>query len=640
MNAKAETLDRWTTQQSVDLYGVKNWGSGFFDINAAGDAVVKLANGDGTADVSLREVVAGIRERGLGMPVLLRFRDILDKTIQRINEGFGEAINAAGYKGVYRGVYPIKVNQQQQVVEEIAQFGRRYHHGLEAGSKAELLIALAYMQDPEAYIVCNGYKDAEFIDLALTSLKMGTQTIIVLEMLSEFELVLERAAKLNVRPRLGIRLKLSSKVPGKWTESSGDRSTFGLTMADTIRVVDILKEKGMLDCLQMVHYHLGSQVPNIVSIRSSAQEAARVYCELAKEGAAMGILDIGGGLAIDYDGSHTNFPSSRNYDLNEYCTDVIEAIMAACDRESLPHPTIASESGRATVAYSSVLVFNILDTSCYEAADLPGELPADAPTSLRNLWDVAQGISQKNLLECLHDALFYRDEIRTSFQQGQLSLRQRAFGERVFWRIATRLAGEAQHLKYVPEELQNLQAALCDIYYGNFSVFQSLPDSWAIEQLFPVMPLHRLGERPTRLATISDITCDCDGKIDRFIDLHDVKRALPLHPLKADEDYVLGVFLVGAYQETLGDLHNLFGDTNIVSVRIDDAGEIDFTDEVQGDSVADVLSYVEYDVKDLATRVRDMAERAVRAKRITPQERRSIVEAYEQGLRGYTYFES
>jgi arginine decarboxylase len=637
---KPEALERWLVQQSAELYGIRTWGVGFFDVNTTGEVVVKLQNGAGTVDVNLMDVVAGLKERGMTMPVLLRFRDILDRTITRINEAFAEAIATSGYKGSYRGVYPIKVNQQQQVVEEIANFGRRYHHGLEAGSKAELLIALAFMQDPEAYIVCNGYKDNEFIDLALFGLKMGAQTLIVLEMPSELDQVLERAALMGVRPRIGVRLKLSSKVNGRWSDSSGDRSVFGLTMAETIRVVDTLRDKGMLDCLQMVHYHMGSQIPNIGSIRSAVTEAARVYTDLAKEGAAMGILDIGGGLAVDYDGSHTNFPSSRNYDIKEYCADVIETVMTACNKAGVAHPTLISESGRYLVSYQSVLIFNILDVCRFDPSEQTIELGPDAPDLLKNLMEIHKSISPKNLQECFNDVVYHRDEIRTAFLHGSLTLRQRAQGEQIFWHAVGHIARECAGLKYVPEELKDLSDSLCDIYYGNFSVFQSLPDSWAIGHLFPIMPIHRLAERPTRLATLSDITCDCDGKIDQFIDLHDVRRTLPVHEVRANEDYLLGVFLVGAYQETLGDLHNLFGDTNIVSVRVDADGRIDFTNEIKGDSVADVLGYVEYDPKDLVAMFRDRAEHAVREGRVTPGERRQIVEAFAAGIQGYTYYEA
>jgi len=638
---KPEALERWQVAQSIELYGIRNWGAGFFDVNAAGEVVVKLQHNGSSRDVSLVEVMAGLKERGIGMPVLLRFRDILDRTVARLNESFAEAVATTGYKGGYRGVYPIKVNQQQAVVEEIVTFGRRYHHGLEAGSKPELLIALAHMQDPEAYIVCNGYKDTEFIDLALSSLKMGVQTLMVLEMPSELDLVLERAALMGVRPRLGVRLKLSSKVGGKWSDSSGDRSVFGLTMADTIRIVDTLRDKGMLDCLQMVHYHMGSQIPNIGSIRGAVHEAVRVYVDLAKEGAAMGILDIGGGLAVDYDGSHTNFPSSRNYDIKEYCTDVVETVMAACDKAGVTHPTIISESGRALVAYSSVLIFNVLDVLKLDQVDTNAacEVAADAPELLRNLAEICRAVGPKNLQECFNDAVYHRDEIRTAFLHGGITLRQRAQGEQLFWRTLARVNKETEGLKYVPEELKTLNEALCDTYYANFSLFQSLPDSWAVGQLFPIMPIHRLAECPTREATLSDITCDCDGKIDNFIDLHDVKKTLPLHEVKHGEDYMLGTFLVGAYQETLGDLHNLFGDPNIVSVRVDADGRIDYTNIIPGDSVSDVLQYVEFDPKDLVTLFRDRAERAVREGRLTPAERRQIVDAFSSGIQGYTYFE-
>ena len=638
MNTK--TLERWTIQQARELYSVENWGCGHFDIAEQGEASVRLQNKHGPVNISLMEVIAGLKERGLSLPVLLRFPDILDSTISRLNESFAGAIQDTGYQGVYRGVYPIKVNQQAQVVEEIAAFGKRYHHGFEAGSKAELLIALAYLQDQDSYVVCNGYKDAEFVDLAFHGQKMGVQVILVVEMLSELNLILERAQRMGIKPRLGIRLKLSAKVPGKWNESSGDRSVFGMTMAETIRAVDILRDANMLDCLEMVHYHLGSQVPNIGSIRTSVTEAVRVYLDLLREGAKMGILDIGGGLAVDYDGSNTNFASSRNYDVKEYCTDVIETVMEACDDAGVAHPTIVSESGRFLVTYSSVLVFNILDAGRWDAAeDVSEELPEKASQPLLDLEEVLTSITQKNLQECLNDAVFLRDQIRSNFVLGHASLRERAVGESLFGRIITRIAKEGSGLRYVPEDIAGLQDALSDVYYANFSVFQSLPDSWAIGQLFPVLPLHRLNEAPKRKATIADITCDCDGKIDTFIDLHDVKKTLPVHELKDDEDYVLGVFLVGAYQETLGDLHNLFGDTNIVSISVDDDGNIDYANEVRGDSVSDVLSYVEYDPKDLVAMVRHRAEQAVRAKRISTGERREILESYSAGIQGYTYFE-
>ena len=634
-----DTLERWTVAKARETYNVREWGHRYFDISDRGEVEVTLRASDGFTRVSLMDIVDGVRERGLDLPVLLRFRDLLDHTITELNETFQRAITELGYQGEYRGIYPIKVNQQSQVLEEVTAHGRRFHHGLEAGSKAELIAALAYLKDPEAYIVCNGYKDEEFIDLALAGQKAGLCTVIVLEMPGEIDLVLKRARAMGVRPRIGVRVKLSSRANGRWTESGGDRSVFGLNMTDTIRVVDVLREQEMLDCLCMLHYHLGSQVPNIGSIRSAVGEAARIYVDLVREGAPMGLLDIGGGLAVDYDGSHTNFASSRNYHLAEYCADVVEGVMAATDEAEIPHPTILSESGRALVSYSSVLVFNILDVGRFGPYDLPESLPEDTPEPIANLYEVAKGISPKNLQESYHDVVFYRDEVRDVFLHGDLTLRQRALGERIFWHTLGQIAEGAKSLKFVPKELRELDQVLSDTYYGNFSVFQSLPDAWAIDQLFPIMPIHRLDEQPTRRGTLSDITCDCDGKIDHFIDLHDVQRTLPLHELQDGQDYILAAFLVGAYQETLGDLHNLFGDTNIVSIRLDEDGRIDFTDETQGDSVADVLSYVEYDPKQLVSRFRDQVERAVRAGTLTPRDRRELLRTYEAGLRGYTYFE-
>jgi len=640
-DARNDALERWTVDNSIELYGIRTWGAGYFDIAPDGNVLVRLPgphNGD-VLPAKLTDIVAGLKERGTTLPVVLRFGGILGDRMRLINESFNAAIAKLNYKGAYRGVYPIKVNQQQQVVEEVTRFGRRWHHGLEAGSKAELIAAIAYLQDPEAFLICNGYKDEEFIRLALYASKMGVQTVLVLEMPSELDLVLRVSKELGIRPRLGVRVKLSSRVGGRWTESGGDRSVFGLNPAQIIDVVDALRKADMLDCFQMLHYHLGSQVPNIDHIRQAIAEAGRFYADLVREGAPMGILDIGGGLAVDYDGSHTNFPSSSNYDLGEYCSDIIDSVMAATDPVGIPHPIIISESGRALIAYHSVLLFNVLDTARYESHALPESLAADMPRAVRNLKEVDEALSSKNLQECYHDAMHYRDELRNGFLGGQVTLRQRALGEQLFWRIVARTAREAQTLRYVPEELQKLETSLADIYYGNFSVFQSLPDSWAIGQLFPIVPIHRHDERPDRRATIADITCDCDGKIDRFIDLHDVKEALPLHTFKPGEEYILGVFLVGAYQETLGDLHNLFGDTNIVNIHADADGHLEFGEETQGDAVADVLSYVEYDPKEMLERFREVAENAVRSQLIAPSERRAIIEAYSAGLRGYTYFE-
>ena len=634
-----DSLERWTIEKAKDLYGIQNWGAGYFDVSESGEVVATPLGPSGEARINLMQVVRGVKDRGLGMPVLLRLGNILDSQIALIHESFRAAIAKSGYKGVYKGVYPIKVNQQQQVLEEVTRFGAKYHHGLEAGSKAELIAAISMMKDAEACLICNGYKDEEFVDLGLYARKMGYQCFLVLEMPSELPLILERAEKLNVRPLIGVRIKLSTRAGGAWTESGGDRSVFGLNMAQIVQVVDQLRQKNMLDCLQLVHYHIGSQIPNIRDIRSGILEACRVYAGLAEEGAAMGYLDLGGGLAVDYDGSHTNFAGSRNYSLDEYCADIIETVMATCDEKGITHPTLITESGRATVAYYSVLLFNILDVSRFETVPLPEKLPDGTNQLIFNLMDVSKTLSSKNLQECFHDAVYYRDELRQLFKHGEITLRDRAVAESIFWHVVNNIAKEVKKLKYVPDEFEMLDSALSDIYYGNFSVFQSLPDAWAIDHLFPVMPIHRLNEQPTRQAIIADITCDCDGKIDTFIDLHDVRHTLPLHELKVDEEYYLGVFLVGAYQETLGDLHNLLGDTNVVSVRTNGNGGYEFVQEIEGDSVSDVLSYVEYDTKGMVERLRETAEQAVRGGLITAQERRQVMEAFEAGLRGYTYFE-
>lgn len=575
----------------------------------------------------------------MDMPVLLRFENLLDAQIRSLNDSFSDSIKRNEYKGNYRGVFPIKVNQQQQVIEELTRFGNRYSHGLEAGSKAELIAALAMLNEEESLLVCNGYKDEEFIDLGLNSIKMGYKCFFVLEMPGELALIIERARKLKVKPLIGVRLKLSTRADGHWTDSGGDRSIFGLTTTQLIDVVDTLKKNGMLDCLKLLHYHLGSQIPNIRDIRSAVMEACRYYVDLAKEGAPMGYIDLGGGLAVDYDGSQTNFVHSRNYTLDEYTTDVIEVIKAVLDEDDIPHPTVVTESGRAIVAYHSVLLFNILDVNRFEPLALPDKLPEDSNEFMVNLKLVEDALSVKNLQECYNDAIYYREEIRELFKHGSISLRERSLGENLFLKIMQEINRLAKKTKKVPPDLEDLHVALSDIYYGNFSVFQSLPDAWAIDQIFPIIPIHRLNEEPTREAILADITCDCDGKIDRFVDIHDVKMTLPLHDLRADEEYYLGVFLVGAYQETLGDLHNLLGDTNVVSVRIHENGEYDFVREIEGDSIADVLSYVEYNPKDLQDLFRIKAEQAVRRGHISASERKRIVHDYEESLRGYTYFE-
>ncbi len=639
MNIRKETLERWSVRDSEDLYGIKNWGAGYFNINSAGEVAVNPFRDPEKPSVSLMDIVRGVKERGMDMPVLLRISNILNSQIQLLHKSFGKAIEQTGYKGVYKGVYPIKVNQQQQVIEEITKFGRDYHHGLEAGSKAELLAAIGNLRDPDACLICNGYKDDEFIDLALYATKLGIKCFLVVEMTSELSAIIERSKVLRIKPFIGLRMKLSTRAGGQWTESGGDRSVFGLNTAELIGAVDTLRKENMLDCLRLLHYHIGSQIPNIRDIRDGVIEASRVYCGMVEEGAKMGFLDLGGGLAVDYDGSHTNFNLSRNYSLDEYCVDVVETVSEILNSKNIAHPTIITESGRATVAYYSVLLFNILDVTRFESAQIP-ELPENASEHTKDLVAILGNISPKNIQESFHDAIYYRDELRILFKNGRISFRERATAESAFWNVMASVHREVKKLKYIPDEFEGLDTALADIYYANISVFQSLPDAWAIDQLFPIMPIHRLKEFPNRQGIISDITCDCDGKIDKFVDLHDERHTLSLHELKEDDEYYLAAFLVGAYQETLGDLHNLLGDTNVVSVNISpEDGRFEIMKELEGDSVSDVLSYVEFNPKVLQDAFRSMAEKAVRENKITPAERRTIMAAYEDGLRGYTYFE-
>jgi len=633
------TMERWNIGKSTDLFGVNEWGGGYFFIAENGDMMVMPEPGAIDRAVSIAAIANGIKERGFDMPVLLRIENILDAQITSLNETFRSAMEELGYTGTFMGAYPIKVNQQQQVVEKITQFGSRYHHGLEAGSKAELIAAMGMLTDKKAVLICNGYKDEEFIDLGLYATKIGYTCILVVEMPDELPLIIERSKKLAAKPLLGIRIKLSAQAGGHWFESGGERSIFGLSTNQIIQAVDLLTAAGMLDCLKLVHYHLGSQISNIREIRTAVNEACRVYAGLVKEGAQVTYLDLGGGLAVDYDGSQSNFLSSRNYTLKEYCTDIIEAVMTSLEDEQIPHPIIITESGRALVAYYSILLFNVLDVTRFQSGTLPETMPEDCPPQLEYMHQALKDLTVRNIQEVFNDAIYYRDETRRLFQNGQITLRQRSLAEQLFWTTISEINRLSKELKHVNTELTDLDRVLSDFYYCNFSVFQSLPDSWAIGQLFPVMPIHRLNEEPTRKGILADITCDCDGKIDQFIDKRGVKRYLPLHELKPHEEYILGAFLVGAYQETLGDLHNLLGDTNVVTIRIQDQGEFEFINEQEGDTVAEVLSYVQYDPKRLFVRFRKTAEQAIRDGRITAQERREIVQAYEAGLRGYTYFE-
>ena len=629
---------QWTIHDSKSLYGVDGWGNDYFDIIDNGDLVIKNPLSPNHSALPFADIIKGLQEREMQMPVLLRIENILDHSISQLNKTFRDVIDKVGYNNVYRGVYPIKVNQQAQIVEEIASFGDRYNHGLEVGSKAEMIAALSTLKNTDSLLICNGYKDQEFIELGLQATKLGFLCFFVIETPSELPIIIERSKALNVKPLIGVRMKMTSKVSGYWNSTSGDRSVFGLTTAQVIQVIDRLKEHNMLDCLKLLHCHLGSQIPNIGDIRGGVVEACRYYIDLSKEGAALEYIDLGGGLAVDYTGEKSNGGQSRNYSLNEYCEDMVEAIKETLDPENIAHPTIITESGRATVAYSSVLLFDILDVTKFEPvpSTQSKHIKHDLLDSMREIFEY---LNPKRVQECYNDAHFYRDEVRELFKRGQIDLRTRSVAENLYLEILQRIKLVLDSMEKVPVDLKNLPDSLADIYYGNFSLFQSLPDSWAIDQIFPIMPVHRLNEKPERKAIIADITCDCDGKIDSFIADQKIRPVLPLHEQKNDDEYYLGVFLVGAYQETLGDLHNLFGDTNVVSVRINADNSYEFAKEIHGDSISDVLSYVEYNPKEMQLEFRNLVESAVKSGRITVKERQRMINTFNQSMRGYTYYE-
>jgi arginine decarboxylase len=632
-----ELMDKWKTQDALETYGVRYWGKGYFHINKAGHVTVH-PNKNPDQAIDLKELVDQLQTRGIQLPILLRFTDILRHRVGEVHDAFKAAMQEFEYQGNYCCIYPIKVNQQRHVVEEILDFGRAYHYGLEAGSKPELLAVLAMTNGLETPIICNGFKDDEFIKMTVLARKIGKNIIPVVEKFSELETIVRYAHELNVRPVIGVRIKLAAKGAGRWKYSAGFRSKFGLTLTEALEAFEFLKEREMADCLQLVHFHLGSQITNIRNIKGALTEAARVYVELSRAGAGVRYLDVGGGLGIDYDGSQTDFESSVNYTLQEYANDVVFRIKSVCDEAEVPHPTIFSESGRAVVAYHSVLVFDVLGVSNFDRYQLPPELPLDVPQQIADLYAIHRDLSKKNLLESYHDAVQIMDEALNAFNLGSLSIELRALTERLFWAFCGKVLKMMGELDYVPEELQGLGALLSDTYFCNFSIFQSMPDSWAVKQLFPIMPIHRLNEPPTRRAVLGDITCDSDGKIDQFIDLRDVRNTLELHPFTG-EPYYLGAFLLGAYQEILGDLHNLFGDTNAVHVSLDDDGEINLDAVIKGDTVREVLAYVQYSADELLAGMRKDVERAVRAGKISLEESRLLLRFYESGLEGYTYLE-
>jgi len=630
----------WSIGQAKDTYGIKKWGNGYFDISPEGEVVIKNPKGDSSSGLSLMDVIEGLRDRDLHMPALLRIENIIDHSISNLNETFGNIIKRLGYQGSYRGVFPIKVNQQAQIVEEVAQFGERYDYGFEVGSKPEMIAALSTLDNSsDQMLICNGYKDQEFIDLALQAVRLGTRCFVVIEALSELPIIIERSMALGIEPLIGVRAKMTSKVSGHWNSTSGDRSVFGLSASQIIQVVDVLRDNDMLHCLQLLHCHLGSQIPNIRDIRGGVNEACRYYADLCNEGAAMNFIDLGGGLAVDYTGAHSQESQSRNYSLDEYCEDVVETIMSTLDGYGISHPTIVTESGRATVAYSSILLFNILDVTRFEPIEIQ-QSDNSGHELLDNMRSIFEYLKPARLQECFNDAHYYRDEVRELFKRGQIGLRTRAEAENLFLHVLRDIKSLLLEMDQIPKELEGFDESLADIYYGNFSLFQSLPDSWAIDQMFPVMPVHRLNEAPDRRAVLADITCDCDGKIDRFISTdREFDTTLPVHSLKESEEYYMGVFLVGAYQETLGDLHNLFGDTNVASIRLREDGGYEFVKEIHGDTIEDVLGYVEYQPWEMKLRYRNKLEGAVNEGRISARERQQMMNTFNASMQGYTYYE-
>src|SRR6188768_2947802 len=626
----------WSVHEASELYEVARWGNGYISVNDAGHVQVHPTK-DSARAIDLKELVDRLQLRGISLPVLIRFTDILKHRLGDIHTAFTSAIAQHQYQGGYSCVYPIKVNQQRQVVEEVHKFGKPYNFGLEAGSKPELLAVVA-LADNSTPIICNGFKDAEFIETAMLAHQIGRNIIPVVEKYTELGLILEYAEKVGVRPQIGMRVKLAARGSGRWQSSGGFRSKFGLTVTEIMRGLEELKARGMQDCLKLLHFHLGSQITNIRIVKGALNEAARVYTELAKLGAGLKYLDVGGGLGVDYDGSQTNFESSMNYTLEEYANDVVYHVQTVCDEAGVPHPTIISESGRAVVAYHSVLVFNVLGVSGFGDEKVPTTGDPEWEQPLLDLIETYNNVTARNALEAFHDAQQALDMALSLFSGGYLPLVQRSMAENLFWAICTRLQRLTQSMPEVPEDLQNLDEQLSDTYFCNFSLFQSIPDSWAIKQLFPVMPIHRLEEKPTNHAVLGDITCDSDGKLDRFVDRRDVKKTLPLHAASG-APYYLGVFLVGAYQEILGDLHNLFGDTHAVHVSLDSAGNVRLDALVKGDTVKEVLDYVEFDAETLLRKLRTDVETAVREGRVDYEGAGQLLRFYEDGLHGYTYLE-
>jgi arginine decarboxylase len=629
----------WDIPSAISLYNIDRWGLGYFSVNDRGNISICPTQNPATP-IDIMELIAEARsEYGLGFPMVLRFQDLLRHRVETINKAFNAAIEEAAYRNVYRGVFPIKVNQLREVVEEIMEAGAPFHFGIEAGSKPELLAALAIHRDPESLIICNGYKDSLFIQNALLGRKLGKRVILVVEKLEELQQILAVSKEVGVEPMIGVRVRLAAKGSGKWATSGGENAKFGLSTADLVAASNTLKEAGLEHCLKLVHFHVGSQVPDIGTIKRAVREAARFYTKIAKMGHALEYLDVGGGLGVDYDGSRTAFESSTNYSLQEYARDIVWNIMDVCDSEKVAHPTIVSESGRAIVAHHSVLVVEAFGSIEKDHGAIPVAPSQNDPKLLADILDIQRQLSRQNRMESLHDAQQIKEQSQSMFDLGLLELESKAKIETIYWQIARTIVDYCAGMKYVPEEVKDLEIALCDQYVCNFSVFQSLLDHWALGQLFPVMPIHRLDEFPERNATLVDITCDSDGKVSKFIDLNDVRETLPVHRLNNGEPYYIGFFIMGAYQDIMGDLHNLFGRVNEAHVFLDEDEESGWYIEetLEGSTISEVLSTTQWDKNELTRQVKAQVDAAIKSDRLKPNEAMKLLANYEKALKGYTY---
>ena len=633
----------WDIASARSLYNIDRWGARYFDINPDGNVVARPLQDQG-AEVALTDLVEEAKARNLKFPLLIRFQDILRHRVEALNGAFQRSIAEFAYKGTYRGVFPIKVNQLREVVEEILDAGRPFHFGLEVGSKPELFAGMALQDQPGSLIVCNGYKDAAFIKLALQGIKLGKKVIMVVEKLEELRQIIAVSRQVGVRPMVGIRARLLSKGAGKWAESGGENAKFGLSTADLLAATEMLRKEDLVDAFQLLHFHIGSQVPDILTVKKAVQEAARFYAKLHKMGFPIQYVDVGGGLGVDYDGSRSAFDSSTNYSLQEYTNDIIYYVADVCNAEGVPHPDIISESGRALVAHHSVLVvevFGTIEKTRQEAALTYGD---DEHRLVKELFYIRENLAKLNKLEAWHDALERKEDAHQMFTLGVLELPDKAKIESLYWEISEAVVQSFRGQSYIPEEIRHLEDSLGDQYLCNFSVFQSLLDHWALGQLFPIMPIHRLLEKPAREGTLVDITCDSDGQINKFVDLRDVRDTLPLHPLRhgaggAQEPYYLGFFLMGAYQDIMGDLHNLFGRVNEVHVFLepDEPSGYYVEEVIEGDTISDSLTEVQYDVNELKRRMKAQVDAAIKSDRLKPSEAMRLLDDYERGLRDYTY---